>query len=76
MRGFANYYSFAANYGRLAGYLTLVLKRSCCKLLAAKFNLGTMKSTYLKFSGDLTSPKGTKFVKLPYRSTVGIKNKG
>ena len=67
MRGFANYYSFASNYGKLAGYLTLILKRSCCKLLATKFNLGTMKTTYIKFTGDLTSPKGNRFVKLSYK---------
>lgn len=69
MRGFDNYYSFASNHGQLAGYLTLILKRSCCKLLAAKFKLRSMKATYLKFSGNLTSPKGANFVKLSYKST-------
>ena len=69
MRGFDNYYSFASNHGQLAGYLTLILKRSCSKLLAAKLKLRSMKATYLKFSGNLTSPKGANFVKLSYKST-------
>ncbi|RKF65805.1 putative 91 kDa protein in cob intron [Erysiphe neolycopersici] len=62
MRGFDNYYSFASNHGQLAGYLTLILKRSCSKLLAAKFKLRSMKATYLKFSG-------ANFVKLSNKST-------
>lgn len=66
MRGIANYYTFAANAGKLNRFITLILKRSCSKLLATKFKLGTMKAAYLKFSGDLTSPKGTKFVRLSY----------
>lgn len=73
MIAFANYYSKASNYGKFAGYLTLILKRSCCKLLTAKFSLGSMKATYLKFSGDLISPKGCKFVKLS--NLKRVKNK-
>lgn len=73
MREIANYYSFTANSGRLNGYITLILKRSCSKLLAAKFNLRTMRATYLKFTGDLTSPNGTKFVKLSYTATNKFK---
>jgi len=75
MRGIANYYSFTANSGRLNRYITLILKRSCSKLLAAKFNLGTMRATYLEFTGDLTSPNGTKFVKLSYTATNEFKTK-
>lgn len=73
MREIANYYSFTANSGRLNGYITLILKRSCSKLLAAKFNLRTMRATYLKFTGDLTSPNGTKFVKLSSTATNKFK---
>lgn len=73
MRGISNYYSFTANVGRLNGYITLILKRSCSKLLAAKFNLRTMKATYEKFTGDLTSPNNTKFVKLSYTATNEFK---
>ena len=69
VRGFSNYYFFMANYGKLAGQLILYLKRSYCKLLAAKFNIKTMSATYKKFSGDLTSPKGINFIKLSYRAT-------
>jgi len=69
VRGFSNYYSFMANYGKLAGQLILYLKRSCCKLLAAKFHIKTMSATYKKFSGDLMSPKEINFIKLFYRAT-------
>ena len=73
MRVIANHYSFTANSVRLNRYITLIMKRSCSKLLAAKFNLGTMRATYLKFTGDLTSPKGIKFVKLSYTATNEFK---
>ena len=68
MRRIVDYYFLAANSGKLNRFITLILKRSCSKLLATKFNLGTMRAVYKKFSGDLTSPEGTKFVKLSNRA--------
>jgi len=63
MRGLLNYYSFSHNYGRLASYIEFILKQSCAKLLARKFNLGTMAKTYKKFGPKLTGPKGKSLFK-------------
>jgi len=68
-RGFINYYSFAHNYDRLVSILYLYLKQSCVKLLATKFNLGTMKKVYEKFGNLLESPKKIKFFKPSYKIT-------
>lgn len=57
-------YSFADNWGKINRYITLILRRSCCKLLTTKFTLKTMSQTYEKFGVDLVSPKGIKFAKL------------
>jgi hypothetical protein len=73
---FLNYYSFTANYGRLARLLIFILNRSCCRLLVAKFKLPSMKAAYIKFSRDLTSPDGIKFAKLPYTVSEDLKIKG
>jgi hypothetical protein len=70
LRGFLNYYSFTHNYGRLASYLEYILKQSCAKLLATKFNLGTMAQTYKKFGAKLTGPKGKSLLKPSYKITL------
>lgn len=72
-RGISQYYSFAANYGRLTSYLILILKRSCAKLLAAKFTLKTMAKVYKRFGSDLASPRGYKFIKLSYTADKNFK---
>jgi nicotine oxidoreductase len=53
LRGYLNYYSFANNYNHLAASLTFLLKESCAKLLAAKFNLRTMARVFKKYGSDL-----------------------
>jgi nicotine oxidoreductase len=75
MRGFSNYYSFVSNRGKLSSFLNFILKRSCAKLLATKFNLKTMAQTFKKFGPDLKSTdcKGIKLVKLPYNNTGEFK---
>lgn len=63
LRDFLNYYNFAFNYGRLATYVEFILKQSCAKLLASKFNLQTTAQVYKQFGEKLTSPKGYEFYK-------------
>lgn len=70
LRGYLNYYNFVHNYGRLASYIEYVLKQSCAKLLATKFKLGTMASTYKKFGPTLTGPKGISLYKPEYKITM------
>ena len=70
LRGFLNYYSFVHNYGRLVSYIEFILKQSCAKLLATKFNLLRMAPVYKKFAGRLTGPKGVSFYKPSYKMTL------
>jgi hypothetical protein len=69
-RGFINYYSFVHNYGKMVGFLNFTLKQSCAKLLAAKFNLGTMAKVFNKFGNYLKSPSGVGF----FKPTYGVNN--
>lgn len=55
-RGYLNYYSFVHNYGRLVSFLSLILKRSCAKLLTMKFYLKITAQAYNKLGKDLTGP--------------------
>lgn len=70
IRGFLNYYSFTHNYPRLVSYVVFILKQSCAKLLATKFNLGTMAKVYKKFGPGLAGPKGTAILKPSYKITL------
>lgn len=67
LKKYLNYYKFVHNYGRLASYLEYILKQSCAKLLATKFKLATMASTYKKFGSKLTGPKGISLYKPSYK---------
>nr|YP_010836057.1 hypothetical protein QLP54_mgp09 [Phyllosticta yuccae]WGC90072.1 hypothetical protein [Phyllosticta yuccae] len=67
LRGFLNYYNFVHNYGRLVSYVEFILKQSCAKLLATKFNLNRMAPVYKKFGSSLTGPKGKSFFKPSYK---------
>jgi len=69
-RGYANYYSFTHNYNKLISTLTHVLKGSCAKLLAVKFNLKTQAQVYKKFGPLLKSPTGAEFIKPKYGITL------
>ena len=70
LRGYLNYYNFVHNYGRLASYIEYILKQSCAKLLATKFKLETMASTYKKFGSKLTGPKGISLYKPSYKISM------
>ena len=79
LRGYLNYYSFVNNYGPFVSRIMLVLKSSCCKLLAAKYSMKTMASVYKKFGKNLTAPalkdreKPLPFVKPSYKLTLKFK---
>ena len=70
LRGYLNYYNFVHNYARLASYTEYILKQSCAKLLAAKFNLGTMAKVYKKFGSKLEGPKGISIYKPSYKISM------
>lgn len=53
LRGYLNYYSFTHNYNRVAASLTHLLRESCAKLLAAKFNLRNRARVIKKYGQDL-----------------------
>lgn len=81
VRGYLNYYSFVNNYGKLTSRLMFILKSSCCKLLAAKYNLKTMASVYKRFGKNLTAPaikqneKPLSFIKPSYKLTLKFMTK-
>jgi len=52
-RDYLNYYSFAHNYNEVVNLIQYILKSSCAKLLAAKFNLKTQKKVFEKFGRDM-----------------------
>lgn len=54
LRGYLNYYSFAHNYNHIAASLTYILRESCLKLLAAKFNLRRKAQVIKKYGKDLS----------------------
>lgn len=70
LRGYLNYYNFVHNYGRLASYTEYILKQSCAKLLATKFNLKTTAQVYKKFGNRMTSPNGYELYKPSYQVTM------
>jgi group II intron reverse transcriptase/maturase len=67
LRGYLNYYSFVMNYGTLTASLTHILKVSCAKLLAAKFNLQRVSKVLGKFGPDLKGNDKVAFIKPPMK---------
>jgi group II intron reverse transcriptase/maturase len=68
-RGFLNYYSFAHNYSQLVSILNLYLRKSCAKLLAAKFSMNSTAKVFAKFGKDL-SCHSVKFLTPSYVSNM------
>ena len=67
-RGLLNYYSIATNRYVFHLIVNFILKHSCAKTLARKYNLKTRSKTFAKFGKLLTSteePK-TSFYSLPH----------
>lgn len=67
-RGFINYYSFAHNLGSFSGYLHIVLKSSCAKLLAAKFNLKSQRKIFKLYGKNLLGKDKIAFVDPVYKN--------
>nr|UEX92734.1 hypothetical protein [Ophiocordyceps lanpingensis] len=65
-RGITNYYSFAHNLGKVSGYIHMILKSSCAKLLAAKFSEKSQQKIFIKFGKDLKGPDNIAFAKATY----------
>jgi hypothetical protein len=66
------------NYGKMAASLSFLLFTSCAKLLAAKFNLNTVKKVITKFGPDLKGSSEIGFLKPklklnPWEFKMGVK---
>jgi group II intron reverse transcriptase/maturase len=53
-RGICNYYSPADNYKRMSASIWYILRASCCKVLAAKLKLSTVRQVLLRFGKYLS----------------------
>ena len=73
MRGIANYYHFAHNYGKVVTQMEYFLRGSCAKLLAAKLSLKTQSKVFRKFGTSLASKSGKTFEKPNYRMSLCCK---
>ena len=67
-RGIVNYYSFAHNLGKASGYIHMILKSSCAKLLAAKYSLESRKKVFMKYGKDLKGRDNVAFAHPVYRN--------
>jgi group II intron reverse transcriptase/maturase len=65
--GLANYYSFAHNFNKVFPWVHYVLKFSCAKLLAAKYEHGSISVTFKKFGYNLAGSDKVSFVKPSFR---------
>lgn len=63
-RGIINYYRFACNFNDLSAKVHYILKESCAKLLAAKFNLNSQAKVFARFGKDLRGDGKHKFVEV------------
>lgn len=66
-----NYYSFASNLNRLSTIVHYTLKRSCARLLAAKFTLGSQAAVFTRFGKDIKGKDKHSFVKAIYGINTG-----
>jgi hypothetical protein len=65
-RGYINYYSFAVNLNQLSSWVHYILKTSCAKLLAAKFNMKSQSKIHKTFGKDMKGKDRIKFVSAVY----------
>lgn len=65
-RGIMNYFSFANNFNQLSSWTHYILKVSCAKLLAAKFELRSQARVYRKFGKSLKGSDSVGFVSAFY----------
>ncbi len=66
-RGINNYYSFTHNIGKVGGYVHMILKASCAKLLAAKFSLNSQKKVFTRYGKNLKGTDKIAFVNATYK---------
>lgn len=66
-RGIINYYSFAHNLGKVSGFLHMILKSSCAKLLATKFSLRSQKQIFTRYGKNLRGPDRLAFADAVYK---------
>jgi len=59
-----NYYRFADNFNRLSAKVHYVLKESCARLLAAKFNAKSQAKVFAEFGKDLKGKDKHGFCKI------------
>ena len=67
-RGYINYYSFAHNLGSVSGYIHMLLKSSCAKLLAAKFTLKSKRKVFEAYGKNLLGKDNIPFAEPVYRN--------
>ena len=52
-RGIINYYRFSDNFNDLSSKIHFILKESCARLLAAKFNMNSQAKIYEEYGKNL-----------------------
>lgn len=71
INGFLNYFSFVDNLSEFHQILSYILRHSCAKTLARKFNLKSRASAFKKFGRDLeVTIEGKKKSKKSYKLAI------
>lgn len=70
IRGFLNYYAPADNYFRFASIVGYILRHSCAKTLARKFNLRTRAAAFRKFGKNLEFTTIRKGVQISHKLAI------
>lgn len=71
IKGFLNYFSFVDNLAEFHQILSYILRHSCAKTLARKFNLKTRAGAFKKFGRDLeVTVEGKKKSKKTYKLAI------
>lgn len=63
-RGIINYYRFADNFNDLSSKIHYVLKESCARLLASKYNKNSQAKVYTEFGKNLKGSDKHGFIKI------------
>ena len=71
IRGFLNYFSFVDNLAKFHQIFSYILRHSCAKTLARKFNLKTRAGAFKKFGRDLgVTVERKKGIKKTYKLAI------
>lgn len=71
LRGYLNYYSFAANYGNLVSIIRYILWKSCALTLAIKYKLKRIAKVIKKFGKNLKGNSNIGFMDVNYKIKKG-----